>query len=121
MPRVRLGYVHVANNMYETWEMYAIGGSANPTILSEGNYFIAPNNVDLKQVTKRESSGWKSWKWRSYNDVFMNGAYFVQSGWGSIAPGYGRSQTFTAAHGMLVPSLTTSAGPLLCFPRLPCR
>lgn len=30
--------------------MYAIGGSANPTILSEGNYFIAPNNPNAKQV-----------------------------------------------------------------------
>ncbi|KAJ6769572.1 PECTATE LYASE 16-RELATED [Salix purpurea] len=41
MPRVRFGYAHVANNRYDEWQMYAIGGSANPTIFSEGNYFIA--------------------------------------------------------------------------------
>lgn len=31
--------------------MYAIGGSANPTIFSEGNYFMAPNNPSTKQVS----------------------------------------------------------------------
>ncbi|KAL7213568.1 hypothetical protein ACSBR2_016152 [Camellia fascicularis] len=50
MPRVRLGYAHVANNKYDEWQMYAIGGSANPTIFSEGNYFMAPNNPNNKQV-----------------------------------------------------------------------
>lgn len=33
--------------------MYAIGGSADPTILSEGNYFMAPNNPSIKQVTQK--------------------------------------------------------------------
>eukprot|EP01018_Ginkgo_biloba_P040724 Gb_07169 [translate_table: standard] len=37
MPRCRHGYVHVANNQYEPWRKYAIGGSMNPTIRSEGN------------------------------------------------------------------------------------
>lgn len=50
--RVRFGYAHVANNKYEEWQMYAIGGSASPTILSEGNYFIAPNKAFAKQVPK---------------------------------------------------------------------
>ncbi|KAJ7967725.1 Pectate lyase [Quillaja saponaria] len=54
MPRVRFGYAHVVNNRYDQWQMYAIGGSANPTILSEANYFIAPNNPNSKEVTKRE-------------------------------------------------------------------
>ncbi|KAJ6893089.1 pectate lyase 16 [Populus alba x Populus x berolinensis] len=49
MPRVRFGYAHVANNRYDEWQMYAIGGSANPTIFSEGNYFIARNG-NSKQV-----------------------------------------------------------------------
>ncbi|KAJ4703928.1 Pectate lyase [Melia azedarach] len=57
MPRVRIGYAHVANNRYDEWQMYAIGGSADPTILSEGNYFAAPLNAASKQVTKRESMG----------------------------------------------------------------
>lgn len=50
--RVRFGYAHVANNRYDEWKMYAIGGSANPTIFSEGNYFVAPNNGYDKQVRK---------------------------------------------------------------------
>ncbi|KAG9447610.1 hypothetical protein H6P81_013738 [Aristolochia fimbriata] len=50
MPRVRYGYAHVVNNRYDEWRMYAIGGSANPTILSEGNYFIAPDENGNKQA-----------------------------------------------------------------------
>lgn len=45
--RVRLGYAHVANNRYEKWLMYAIGGSANPTIFSEGNYFLASKSTQV--------------------------------------------------------------------------
>jgi len=30
--------------------MYAIGGSASPTILSEGNFYVAPNDPNAKQV-----------------------------------------------------------------------
>ncbi|KAK8664893.1 hypothetical protein V6N13_084664 [Hibiscus sabdariffa] len=60
MPRVRIGYAHVANNRYDEWKMYAIGGSANPTIFSEGNYFVAPDNRSSKQVTKREASNWQN-------------------------------------------------------------
>lgn len=50
MPRVRYGFVHVLNNDYTHWEMYAIGGSKNPTIISEGNRFIAPSNPHAKEV-----------------------------------------------------------------------
>ncbi|KAI3466551.1 hypothetical protein Pfo_023214 [Paulownia fortunei] len=121
LPRVRYGYAHVANNRYDQWLMYAIGGSADPTILSEGNYFVASNDAYAKQVTKRETTeGWKSWKWRSTNDVFLNGAYFVPSGWGSCAPNYLKSQYFAAAPGSLVPALTSDAGPLLCLPHQKC-
>lgn len=86
--RVRLGYAHVANNKYDEWKMYAIGGSANPTIFSEGNYFVAPDNRSSKKVTKREATYWQNWKWQSSKDVFINGAYFVPSGYGSSAPLY---------------------------------
>ncbi|KAK9089726.1 hypothetical protein Scep_028808 [Stephania cephalantha] len=121
MPRVRLGYAHIANNMYEEWQMYAIGGSGNPTIFSEGNYFAAPKNADSKEVTKREvKSGWKNWKWRSSKDLFVNGAYFVQSGYGSCAPNYSKSQVFSVAPGSMVPALTSAAGPLQCVARKPC-
>ncbi|XP_038710824.1 probable pectate lyase 16 isoform X2 [Tripterygium wilfordii] len=115
MPRVRFGYAHVANNRYDEWQMYAIGGSANPTIFSEGNYFIAPNNANSKEVTKREvSKNWNNWKWRSSRDVFLNGAYFVQSGYGSCAPHYASLQSFKVAPGFFVPALTSDAGPLSC-------
>ncbi|KAI4298724.1 hypothetical protein L6164_032248 [Bauhinia variegata] len=116
MPRVRFGYAHVVNNRYDEWGMYAIGGSANPTILSEGNYFVAPKDPYSKQVTKREGNmnGWKNWKWRSYKDAFLNGAYFVPSGYGSCDPHYTAAQSFIAAPAALVPAWTLNAGPLSC-------
>ncbi|KAK7332349.1 hypothetical protein VNO80_29100 [Phaseolus coccineus] len=115
MPRVRFGYAHVVNNRYDEWVMYAIGGSANPTIFSEGNYFTASDDSAAKQVTKRETSeGWNSWKWRSFGDEFLNGAYFVPSGYGSCTPLYSAAQTFIAAKASMVPFLTLNAGPLNC-------
>ncbi|KAL0442959.1 UNVERIFIED_CONTAM: putative pectate lyase 2 [Sesamum latifolium] len=102
MPRVRLGYAHVANNRYDRWEMYAIGGSADPTIFSEGNYFFAPNNPDINK------------------DKFMNGAYFVPSGYGTTAPGYTKTQSFKVADGAMVPALTSDAGPLSCSTNRAC-
>ncbi|XP_010533796.1 PREDICTED: putative pectate lyase 2 [Tarenaya hassleriana] len=119
MPRVRRGYAHVANNRYDKWKMYAIGGSANPTIFSEGNYFVA---YSKKQVTKRLDGGYgsQSWKWRTSKDVFKNGAYFVQSGYGSISPLYSREEWFPVAHGSLAPFLTSSSGPLRCSSGRPC-
>ncbi|XP_052182951.1 putative pectate lyase 2 isoform X2 [Diospyros lotus] len=121
MPRVRHGYAHVANNKYDEWLMYAIGGSADPTILSEGNYFLASDYAYAKQVTKRETNeGWEKWKWRSANDVFENGAFFVPSGWGSCAPLYSHPQLFPVSPGSLVPLLTSDAGPLQCVPSKAC-
>ncbi|KAG4931930.1 hypothetical protein JHK87_045932 [Glycine soja] len=115
MPRVRFGYAHVVNNKYDEWKMYAIGGSANPTILSEGNFYVAPNDPNAKQVTKREGKeNWKSWKWRSSKDLFLNGAYFVPSGFGSCAPNYSPTQSFSAAPAYLVPAMTLNAGPTNC-------
>lgn len=39
------------NNVYTGWEMYAIGGSANPTINSQGNVFIASGDNSTKEVS----------------------------------------------------------------------
>jgi pectate lyase len=50
MPRCRHGYFHVVNNDYTHWEMYAIGGSAEPTINSQGNRYLAPTNPFAKEV-----------------------------------------------------------------------
>ncbi|KAL8152861.1 hypothetical protein V2J09_010621 [Rumex salicifolius] len=85
IPRCRHGYIHVVNNDFTQWEMYAIGGSASPTILSQGNRFIAPMNPYAKEVTKRvetDVNDWKDWNWRSEGDILVNGAYFTASGEG---------------------------------------
>ncbi|KAL3819378.1 hypothetical protein ACJIZ3_005283 [Penstemon smallii] len=83
IPRVRWGFVHIVNNFYTRWLMYAIGGSKNPTILSQGNEFIAPDNAFAKEVTKRDyapESEWINWVWKSEGDLLRNGAFFRQSG-----------------------------------------
>lgn len=51
MPRCRRGYIHVVNNDFTYWEMYAIGGSGNPTINSQGNRYIAPADPNAKEVS----------------------------------------------------------------------
>ncbi|MBA0689921.1 hypothetical protein Goari_007622, partial [Gossypium aridum] len=50
MPRLRHGYAHVANNFYQGWEQYAIGGSVSPSIKSEANFFVARNDAGNKEV-----------------------------------------------------------------------
>ena len=40
----------MVNNDFTEWKMYAIGGSANPTINSQGNRYIAPPDPDAKEV-----------------------------------------------------------------------
>lgn len=51
MPRCRRGYIHVVNNDFTEWKMYAIGGSGNPTINSQGNRYAAPSDPSAKEVT----------------------------------------------------------------------
>ncbi|XP_022740354.1 pectate lyase-like [Durio zibethinus] len=83
MPRCRWGFFHVVNNDYTHWKMYAIGGSMHPTIISQGNRFIAPDDPKAKEITNRNyapESEWKKWVWRSEGDLFMNGAFFRTSG-----------------------------------------
>ncbi|XP_057983332.1 pectate lyase-like [Malania oleifera] len=116
MPRCRHGYFHVVNNDYTHWEMYAIGGSAYPTINSEGNRFLAPNDENKKEVTKHEDapeSEWREWNWRSEGDLFLNGAYFRQSGAGASSS-YARASSLSARPSSLVGSITTTAGALTC-------
>lgn len=50
MPRCRRGYIHVVNNDFTSWQMYAIGGSGNPTINSQGNRYTAPGDPSAKEV-----------------------------------------------------------------------
>ncbi|KAG6423018.1 hypothetical protein SASPL_113401 [Salvia splendens] len=116
MPRCRHGYFHVVNNDYTHWEMYAIGGSAEPTINSQGNRYLAPVNPFAKEVTKRVDTAagkWKSWNWRSEGDLMLNGAYFTPSGAGASAS-YARASSLGAKSSSMVGSITSGAGALGC-------
>ncbi|PPS12685.1 hypothetical protein GOBAR_AA07966 [Gossypium barbadense] len=115
-PKCRHGYFHVVNNDYTHWEMYAIGGSANPTINSQGNRFTAPNNRFSKEVTKHEDapeSEWKSWNWRSEGDLMVNGAFFIASGAGASSS-YAKASSLGARPSSLVATITTNAGAHNC-------
>ncbi|XP_022727760.1 probable pectate lyase 20 [Durio zibethinus] len=116
MPRCRHGYFHVVNNEYTHWEMYAIGGSANPTINSQGNRYLAPKNPFAKEVTKRvvaRNNEWRHWNWRSEGDLMLNGAYFTPSG-AEAAASYARASSLGAKSSSLVGIITSNAGALTC-------
>ncbi|KAL6581973.1 hypothetical protein OROMI_005987 [Orobanche minor] len=118
MPRCRHGYFHVVNNDYTHWQMYAIGGSANPTINSQGNRFTAPDNNHAKEVTKRvvyETNDGKldTWDWRSNGDMMVNGAYFTPSGAGSSAR-YAKASSTAAKPASMIQAMTSNAGVLQC-------
>ncbi|KAJ8441311.1 hypothetical protein Cgig2_024823 [Carnegiea gigantea] len=117
MPRCRFGFFHIVNNDYTHWMMYAIGGSQNPTIISQGNRFIAPDNLDAKEVTKREApeSEWKSWNWISEQDYFLNGAFFRASGSMNIAKDM-KGKLIPSSPGTMVGLLTQFTGPRKCIP-----
>ncbi|GLT25738.1 hypothetical protein SLA2020_008480 [Shorea laevis] len=114
MPRCRHGYIHVVNNDYTQWEMYAIGGSANPTINSQGNRFTAPSDPDAKEVTKRldtAEGAWKDWNWRSEGDIMVNGAFFVTSG-ESLEVNYEKAYSTEPKSAALIDMLVMHAGTL---------
>ncbi|KAL2556968.1 putative pectate lyase 8 [Forsythia ovata] len=122
MPRCRHGYFHVVNNDYTHWEMYAIGGSANPTINSQGNRYLAPVNPFAKEVTKRVVTGdkiWRHWNWRSEGDLMLNGAYFTPSGRGAEA-NYARASSLAAKSSSFVGPITSGAGALKCRKGIRC-
>ncbi|XP_042510765.1 pectate lyase-like [Macadamia integrifolia] len=123
MPRVRWGFVHVLNNDYTHWLMYAIGGSQHPTIISQGNRFIAPPTAAAKEVTKRDYAGedvWKNWCWRSEGDLMMNGAFFVQSGSPFKKKLFSNKDLIRPKPGTFVTRLTRFAGALNCKIGKPC-
>lgn len=114
MPRIRRGYVHVVNNDFTHWEMYAIGGSANPTINSQGNRYTAPDDPNLKEVTKREDTDdgqWDDWNWRTDGDTMVNGAFFVPSGQG-LSNQYAKAYSVDPKSALLINQLTANAGVL---------
>ncbi|KAH0756509.1 hypothetical protein KY290_026779 [Solanum tuberosum] len=112
MPRCRRGYIHVVNNDFTEWQMYAIGGSANPTINSQGNRFTAPTDPNAKEVTKRvdvDERDWTEWNWRTEGDEMVNGAYFVPSGDG-ISNQYALASSMEPKSAFLIDQLTMNAG-----------
>ncbi|XP_073395839.1 probable pectate lyase 8 isoform X3 [Physcomitrium patens] len=116
--RIRHGCVHVLNNMYEGWGMYAIGGSEGPTIVSQGNVFTAPNGGN-KEVSKRLQDGddgsLSNWNWQSSGDVFLNGAFFTASGAPLGSQVYSTAlNDVTALPATMVATITADAGPLAC-------
>ncbi|KAF8021609.1 hypothetical protein BT93_G1914 [Corymbia citriodora subsp. variegata] len=112
MPRCRRGYIHVVNNDFTAWEMYAIGGSANPTINSQGNRYTAPVDPNAKEVTKRvdvDEGEWADWNWRTDGDFMVNGAFFVPSGVGLSAQ-YSKASSLEPKSAGLINQLTMNAG-----------
>ncbi|CAI8587818.1 unnamed protein product [Vicia faba] len=122
MLRCRYRFIHVLNNDYTHWEMYAIGGSKNPTIISEGNRFIAPNNPHAKEITKRDTSEeeWKKWQWRSINDMYLNRTFFRQGGPLLTNRAFSRKDMIKARPGTYVGRLTRFSGSLRCRARNAC-
>ncbi|KAK8991516.1 hypothetical protein V6N11_062527 [Hibiscus sabdariffa] len=123
MPRIRFGFVHVVNNDYTYWNMYAIGGSCHPTIISQGNRFRAPRNIAAKEVLKREFTNpevWKHWDWSSEGDVLLNGAIFIESGDPNASKKYGVEKMLQFKTGQMVPVLVEFSGQLVCSPGKPC-
>ncbi|XP_078427634.1 putative pectate lyase 5 [Wolffia australiana] len=112
MPRCRLGYIHIVNNDFTRWEMYAIGGSASPTINSQGNRYTAPSNPNAKEVTKRvdtDEKAWDGWDWRSEGDIMVNGAFFVPSGNGAGAS-YAKASSLEPKSTGMIDQITMNAG-----------
>ncbi|XP_007046218.2 PREDICTED: probable pectate lyase P59 [Theobroma cacao] len=123
MPRCRWGFIHVVNNDYTHWLMYAIGGSSHPTIISQGNRFVAPPNAAAKEVTKRDYAPpevWKNWSWRSEGDLMVNGAFFTQSGDPRASRRFLGNFMMSAKPGQMVSLLTRYSGSLDCVRRRPC-
>ena len=119
MPRCRRGYFHIVNNDYSGWQMYAIGGSAAPTINSQGNRYMAPGDPGAKEVTKRVDTAegtWGDWNWRTEGDMMVNGAFFVPSGVGLEAK-YAKASSTDPKSAALVDMITVNAGVLGSPPR----
>ncbi|KAL7003461.1 pectate lyase [Sarracenia purpurea var. burkii] len=123
MPRVRYGYAHVVNNLYQGWGLYAIGGSMNPSVKSQANLFVAPKS-GKKEVTwkKNYHHGMSEWKFKSVKDVFENGACFQQTGDNNsgVEPHYNHEQGFPVADARSVRVLTRNSGALNCPKRSRC-
>ncbi|GMI87356.1 hypothetical protein like AT1G14420 [Hibiscus trionum] len=123
MPRCRFGFIHVVNNDYTHWLMYAIGGSSHPTIVSQGNRYKATFEKLTKEVTVRisaQQSVWKNWNWISEGDLFLNDAFFISSGDVKYIKKFHGEIWMPYRPGRLVPLLTVYSGALGCKVGKPC-
>ncbi|KAM3361397.1 pectate lyase [Capsicum galapagoense] len=123
MPRCRLGFFHLVNNDYTHWMRYAIGGSSEATIISQGNRFIAQQNNLIKEVTHREKaveSVWKHWTWLSLDDDMQNGAFFRTSGDQTALTKLKHLNLIPAEPSYKVGILTKFSGSLACLVGRPC-
>ncbi|KAL1172399.1 hypothetical protein V6Z11_A05G345600 [Gossypium hirsutum] len=123
MPRCRFGFIHVVNNDYNHWFLYAIGGTSHPTIISQGNRYSAPGTFAAKEVTCRgllKPAQWKNWNWVSQGEHFENGAFFTPSGSPSASKQFGADKMMPFKPGQMVLELTKYAGPLSCRIGRPC-
>ncbi|KAK4360754.1 hypothetical protein RND71_019706 [Anisodus tanguticus] len=96
---------------------YAIGGSSNATIISQGNRFIAQQNIALKEVTHRlkaDESEWKNWTWLSQDDDMQNDAFFRTSGDQNALRKYKKLKLMPAEPSFRVGILTKFSGSLGC-------
>ncbi|XP_019183506.1 PREDICTED: probable pectate lyase P56 [Ipomoea nil] len=123
MPRCRWGLFHIINNDYTHWEMYAVGGSAGSTIISQGNRYIAPPGPSyFKEITHRDwpNDEWKGWTWVSDRDEFVNDAFFTPSGDPQGAVKYGRLDLLDPMPSSHAGKITRFAGALSCKYGKPC-
>ena len=71
-------------------------------------------------MTKRDyapKSEWKNWNWRSEGDIFLNGAFFVESG--KKVTNFPKTD-IKAQPGDAVSTLTKDAGPIKCIRNKAC-
>ncbi|MCE3051166.1 putative pectate lyase P56 [Datura stramonium] len=125
MPRCRFGFFHLVNNDYTHWERYAIGGSSGATIISQGNRFIAEDELLVKEVTYREKSTstveeWMKWTWISDGDDLENGATFTPSGDQHLLEKIDHLNLIVPEPSSKVGKLTKFSGALACKVRRPC-
>ncbi|GAB2289594.1 hypothetical protein Dimus_023903 [Dionaea muscipula] len=102
---------------------YALGGSQHPTIISQGNRFIAPQNPFSKEVTRRAyapESEWKNWLWTSEDDLLVNGAIFIESGDLTKKGSFSKKDSLVAKPVTFVEELTRFSGALNCVENTPC-
>ncbi|GFZ07624.1 GroES-like zinc-binding dehydrogenase family protein [Actinidia rufa] len=108
MPRVRQGFAHVVNNLYQGWGLYAIGGSMNPSVRSEANLFIAPD-AGRKEITwKLRGKGGSEWNFGSTKDVLENGAVFTQTGDVGLEPHYNPAVAWGAGEALVMEEVQVS-------------